>query len=204
MPRIPTNRLVRTAKFGGLVAGQGARWAGGRVANRLRSEEAAEAADAKRAMALADEIVRRLGEMKGAAMKLGQVLSTVDFELVPEGEREEFKRRLAALRDQAPKVPFEQMERVVAADLGGAAPASATHAVELDLRSGDSCRAAVAAAVFPSTASVLPLTGGTGLTESCSTRTPIPVSVRFAVAMLPPASPTSTCCRLTTAIGVSV
>jgi predicted unusual protein kinase regulating ubiquinone biosynthesis (AarF/ABC1/UbiB family) len=119
MPRIPTNRLVRTAKFGGLVAGQGARWAGGRVANRLRSEEAAEAADAKRAMALADEIVRRLGEMKGAAMKLGQVLSTVDFELVPEGEREEFKRRLAALRDQAPKVPFEQMERVVAADLGG-------------------------------------------------------------------------------------
>ncbi|SHL35037.1 NAD(P)-dependent dehydrogenase, short-chain alcohol dehydrogenase family [Pseudonocardia thermophila] len=36
---------------------------------------------------------------------------------------------------------------VVAADLGGAAPASATHAVELDLRSGDSCRAAVAAAV---------------------------------------------------------
>ncbi|MFD9697599.1 SDR family NAD(P)-dependent oxidoreductase [Lentzea sp. NPDC059081] len=36
---------------------------------------------------------------------------------------------------------------VVAADLGGAAPASAKHAVELDLRSGDSCRAAVAEAV---------------------------------------------------------
>ena len=30
VPRIPTSRLARTAKFGGLVAGQGARWAGTR------------------------------------------------------------------------------------------------------------------------------------------------------------------------------
>ena len=30
-------------------------------------------------------------------MKLGQVLSTVDFDMVPEGEREAFKERLAAL-----------------------------------------------------------------------------------------------------------
>ncbi len=49
MPKIPTSRLGRTAKFGGLVAGQGARWAGTQAANRLRSDEQAEAADAKRA-----------------------------------------------------------------------------------------------------------------------------------------------------------
>ncbi len=119
MPRIPTSRLARTAKFGGLVAGQSARWAGGQVANRLRTDEQAEAADARRALALADELVTQLGQMKGAAMKLGQVLSTVDFDLVPEGEREAFKQRLAALRDQAPKVPFEQMRKVVVGDLGG-------------------------------------------------------------------------------------
>ncbi len=41
MPKIPTSRLGRTAKFGGLVAGQGARWAGTQAANRLRSDEQA-------------------------------------------------------------------------------------------------------------------------------------------------------------------
>jgi predicted unusual protein kinase regulating ubiquinone biosynthesis (AarF/ABC1/UbiB family) len=119
MPKIPTSRLARTAKFGGLVAGQSARWAGTQAANRLRSDEDAEKADAKRALALADELVTQLGQMKGAAMKLGQVLSTVDFELVPEGEREAFKAKLAALRDDAPQVPFKKMEKVVVDDLGG-------------------------------------------------------------------------------------
>jgi predicted unusual protein kinase regulating ubiquinone biosynthesis (AarF/ABC1/UbiB family) len=119
MPKIPTSRLARTAKFGGLVAGQSARWAGTQVANRLRTDEEAQEAEGKRALALADELVTQLGQMKGAAMKLGQVLSTVDFELVPEGERENFKAKLAALRDDAPQVPFERMRKVVVDDLGG-------------------------------------------------------------------------------------
>jgi predicted unusual protein kinase regulating ubiquinone biosynthesis (AarF/ABC1/UbiB family) len=120
MPKIPSSRLARTARFGGLVAGQGARWAGTQAANRLRTDEQAEAADAKRALALADELVTQLGQMKGAAMKLGQVLSTVDFDLVPEGEREAFKEKLAALRDDAPQVSFKRMKKVLLDDLGGA------------------------------------------------------------------------------------
>ena len=119
MPKIPTSRLGRTAKFGGLVAGQGARWAGTQAANRLRSDEQAQAADAKRALALADELVTQLGQMKGAAMKLGQVLSTIDFDMVPEGEREAFKEKLSSLRDDAPQVPFKKMEKVIVDDLGG-------------------------------------------------------------------------------------
>ncbi|QEC46644.1 AarF/ABC1/UbiB kinase family protein [Baekduia soli] len=119
MPKIPKSRIARTARFGGLVAGQSARWAGTQVANRGRTPERAEAADAKRALALADELVTQLGQMKGAAMKLGQVLSTVDFEMVPEGEREAFKERLASLRDAAPNVPFKGMRKVLADDLGG-------------------------------------------------------------------------------------
>jgi predicted unusual protein kinase regulating ubiquinone biosynthesis (AarF/ABC1/UbiB family) len=119
MPKIPTSRLARTARFGGLVAGQGARWAGTQAANRLRSDDQAEAADAKRALALADELVTQLGQMKGAAMKLGQVLSTVDFDMVPEGEREAFKEKLAALRDDAPQVSFKNMKKVLLEDLGG-------------------------------------------------------------------------------------
>jgi predicted unusual protein kinase regulating ubiquinone biosynthesis (AarF/ABC1/UbiB family) len=117
--KVPTSRIARTAKFGGMVAGQSARWAGTRAANRLRSDEKAEAASAARAMALADELVTQLGQMKGAAMKIGQVLSTVDFDLVPEDERESFKERLASLRDDAPKVPFKDMRKLLEAELDG-------------------------------------------------------------------------------------
>ncbi|MBI5103974.1 MAG: AarF/ABC1/UbiB kinase family protein [Solirubrobacterales bacterium] len=119
MPKIPTSRLARTARFGGLVAGTGARWAGTTVANRMRSEEAADAKSAERAMATADALVARLGEMKGAAMKLGQVLSTIDWELIPEDQRDDFKHRLAALRDDAPKVPFSRLRKLIEEELGG-------------------------------------------------------------------------------------
>ena len=55
--------------------------------------------------------------MKGAAMKLGQVMSFLDVGLVPEEHREEFQRELAKLRDAAPTVSFKQMRRVIEEDL---------------------------------------------------------------------------------------
>jgi predicted unusual protein kinase regulating ubiquinone biosynthesis (AarF/ABC1/UbiB family) len=116
---LPTSRAARTARFGGLVAGQGARWAGMRAVNAFRTGERADEAQAQRVAATANELVARLGEMKGAAMKLGQVLSTIDFELVPEGEREQFKAKLAQLRDDAPRVPFAKQRKLMEAELGG-------------------------------------------------------------------------------------
>jgi predicted unusual protein kinase regulating ubiquinone biosynthesis (AarF/ABC1/UbiB family) len=115
----PTSRLARTSRFGGLVAGQSLRWAGTRAANVMRSPEAAEAATGERAAALARELVQQLGRMRGAAMKVGQVLSTVDFTAIPESEREDFKRTLAALRDDVPPLPFPKMERLIREELGG-------------------------------------------------------------------------------------
>ena len=56
-----------------------------------------------------------LGTMKGAAMKVGQVMSFLDVGLVPEEYREEFQRKLGELRDAAPKVTFEQMRKVIEA-----------------------------------------------------------------------------------------
>ena len=109
--KVPKSRVARTARFGSLVGGQGVKWTATNAANRLRSEESAQAAKQARAMDLADQLVKQLGQMKGAAMKIGQVLSTVDFELIPEGEREEFKQRLAALRDNAPQVSFKDMKQ---------------------------------------------------------------------------------------------
>jgi predicted unusual protein kinase regulating ubiquinone biosynthesis (AarF/ABC1/UbiB family) len=55
--------------------------------------------------------------MKGAAMKLGQVLSFLDVGLVPEEYREEFQRKLGALRDAAPKVRFSDMRKVIESEL---------------------------------------------------------------------------------------
>jgi len=51
-------------------------------------------------------------------MKVGQVLSFVDLGLVPEEYQEEFQAKLAALRDSAPTVSFEQMSKVMEQELG--------------------------------------------------------------------------------------
>src|SRR6188472_3403723 len=111
----PTSRIARTSRFGGLVAGQGLRWAGTRAANALRSD----AATGERAAALARELVKQLGHMRGAAMKVGQVLSTIDFTAIPESEREEFKATLAALRDDVPPLPFKKVRKLLEEELGG-------------------------------------------------------------------------------------
>ena len=104
--------MSRSARFGGLVAGQSLRWAGTRAANLTRGEDAATRAMEERALGVAEELVEQLGKMRGAAMKIGQVLSTVDFEAIPEGERDRFKQKLAALRDDAPAVPFSKVRRL--------------------------------------------------------------------------------------------
>jgi predicted unusual protein kinase regulating ubiquinone biosynthesis (AarF/ABC1/UbiB family) len=59
-------------------------------------------------------IARQLGEMKGAAMKLGQVLSFVDIGLVPE----QYRGALEALQADAPPMPFALVEQVVEEELG--------------------------------------------------------------------------------------
>src|SRR3954452_2941383 len=115
----PTSRFARTGRVGSLVAGQSLRWAGTRAANLVRSPERAEAATGERAAALARELVAQLSEMRGAAMKIGQVLSTVDFTAIPESERESFKETLSSLRDEVPPLPFHRVEGLLAEELGG-------------------------------------------------------------------------------------
>src|SRR3954462_12310966 len=113
----PSNRIGRSARLGGLVAGQSARWAGTRAANRLRSPQAADAATGERAAALARELVKQLGQLRGAAMKVGQVLSTIDFTAIPESARAGFKATLAAPRDDVPPLPFSAIERLLTEEL---------------------------------------------------------------------------------------
>ena len=115
--RIPTSRIARTARVSGLAAGQAARHLGTRAANLGRGEEGRQAALEKRNLEAAEQIVAALGTMKGAAMKLGQVMSFLDVGLVPEEYREDFQRKLGALRDAAPKVRFADMKKVIESEL---------------------------------------------------------------------------------------
>src|SRR5919197_4546396 len=110
---IPTSRLRRSAKVARLAAGQAARQMGTRAANVGRSEERAQAALSRRQVETAQQIVAALGTMKGAAMKLGQVMSFLDVGLVPEEFRDQFQAKLAELRDAAPKVSFKDMKKVL-------------------------------------------------------------------------------------------
>jgi predicted unusual protein kinase regulating ubiquinone biosynthesis (AarF/ABC1/UbiB family) len=113
---IPTSRVVRSATIGRLAAGQAVRQFGTRAANLARGDEASEAALARRQVETAEQIVAVLGTMKGAAMKLGQVMSFLDVGLVAEEYREEFQRKLAELRDSAPQVSFKEMRKVIEAE----------------------------------------------------------------------------------------
>jgi predicted unusual protein kinase regulating ubiquinone biosynthesis (AarF/ABC1/UbiB family) len=107
----------RTATVGRLAAGETVKRLGTKAANVGRSEQGAQEASARRQLETAKQIVAALGTMKGAAMKLGQVMSFLDVGLVPEEHREEFQRELAKLRDAAPTVSFKQMKSVIEDDL---------------------------------------------------------------------------------------
>src|ERR671934_252728 len=89
----------------------------GEAANLARTDEGRDKALERRHLEAAEQIVTALGTMKGAAMKLGQVMSFLDVGLVPEPYREEFQRKLAALRDAAPKVRFREMRKVMEQEL---------------------------------------------------------------------------------------
>jgi predicted unusual protein kinase regulating ubiquinone biosynthesis (AarF/ABC1/UbiB family) len=107
----------RSATVGKLAAGEAMKQLGTRAANVARSDEAAEEALARRQIETAKQIVAALGSMKGAAMKIGQLMSFIDVGLVPAEYREEFQRELAKLRDAAPTVSFRQMRRVIEDEL---------------------------------------------------------------------------------------
>jgi predicted unusual protein kinase regulating ubiquinone biosynthesis (AarF/ABC1/UbiB family) len=116
--KLPTSRVARTARVGGFVTGQGLRWAGMRTANRVRTPERAAAAENERTAALVHELVEQLGRMRGAAMKVGQMISMAEFDGLPEEQQDELQRKLATLRDDVPPVPFARLEKLMRQEYG--------------------------------------------------------------------------------------
>jgi predicted unusual protein kinase regulating ubiquinone biosynthesis (AarF/ABC1/UbiB family) len=60
-----------------------------------------------------EQLVTRLGELKGLPMKIGQILGYLDLELP-----EQMRQLLALLQTQSPATPFEQVRAILRADLG--------------------------------------------------------------------------------------
>lgn len=112
------SRVRRAVTMTGAAAGVAARTAGGRVlASRSSSEKGKQAANRQQVKA-AHQLVRVLGGMRGAAMKVGQTLSAVDLGLVPEEIRPEMQEILSSLQHSAEPVSFEAIRKVAEADLG--------------------------------------------------------------------------------------
>ncbi|MGV9633040.1 ABC1 kinase family protein [Nocardia rhamnosiphila] len=115
---VPRGRLRRGSLLGRMAAGHAARRAQARLSMAGRTEEARRVLAERSTLQAAQQLVAVLGSMKGAAMKLGQMLSVLDIDLVPESHRQLFREKLAELRDQAPAVEFSEMRGVIEAEIG--------------------------------------------------------------------------------------
>ena len=109
--RSPIARLLR---LGSLVGRVGASVAVEQLVSLVRSGPSRKLHQVANLVRNAERIVRELGELKGAAMKLGQMLSLQDTMLPPE-----VTGVLRALQKQAPPIPFDAVKRQLDAELPG-------------------------------------------------------------------------------------
>ena len=106
--RVPSGRVERLARFG-WMAGELAAGSLAEGARRALRGGAGEAASAILSGANAKKLARRLSSMRGAAMKLGQLLSLETDDILPA----EFVEALAVLRDAADTMPETQVRRAL-------------------------------------------------------------------------------------------
>src|SRR3954463_9907950 len=110
---IPAGRVQRTAKVGSAVGSSGARYAGTRARNVVRSKDAGTAELDKRHLEAAERMVDALGQLKGAAMKIGQLASFIDTDFLPPEYRELYQDKLSQLRSEAPSMPWKEVRKVL-------------------------------------------------------------------------------------------
>ncbi len=99
-----TSALRRFVKLGGLAGKVGVSVVGNQVLDVARSDPAKQIKKTENLVRNAMRIVETLGEMKGAAMKVGQMLSLHEGMLPPE-----VAEVLRRLQKEAPRVPAEVM-----------------------------------------------------------------------------------------------
>ncbi|MFM7376664.1 MAG: ABC1 kinase family protein [Erythrobacter sp.] len=110
---VPAGRIARLGTFGRLVGGV----AGGMVAEgarRLASGEGINPRDLILTPGNVQRMTDRLSHLRGAAMKMGQMISLDAGDFLPE----ELSKILATLRDQANFMPTKQLDQVLRAEWG--------------------------------------------------------------------------------------
>ena len=110
---VPSGRAARFGQFGRLAAGVG----GGMIAEgarRLAAGERPRMSDLLLTPGNFGRLADRLSHLRGAAMKLGQMISMDSGDFLPE----ELSQVLARLRDNAHHMPPQQLQQVLAAQWG--------------------------------------------------------------------------------------
>ncbi len=110
---IPAGRLSRLVRFGGMAAGVGAGMLA-EGARRLADGQRPKLEDLILTPANALRVTRQLSNLRGAAMKLGQMLSMDAGDFLPR----ELADILARLRAEAQHMPASQLNRVLTAHWG--------------------------------------------------------------------------------------
>lgn len=110
---VPSGRIARFGTFGRLVGGV----AGGMLAEgtrRLASGDSISARDLILTPGNVQRLTDRLSHLRGAAMKMGQMISLDAGDFLPD----ELSKILATLRDQANFMPTRQLDQVLKAEWG--------------------------------------------------------------------------------------
>ena len=110
---VPQTRIGRLARIG-VAAGELAVGAAAEGLKRMARGEAPNFASAIFTGASAQKLAGRLSRLRGAAMKLGQLLSIQGEEILPP----EFAQALSVLRAQAAPMPADQLRRVMGREYG--------------------------------------------------------------------------------------
>ena len=110
---IPQTRLGRIARLG-LAAGELAVGAAAEGLRRFARGEASDLGSALFSAPNARRLAARLARLRGAAMKIGQLVSLQGEDVLPP----EFAQALAVLRAQATPMPSQQLRRVLGREYG--------------------------------------------------------------------------------------
>ncbi len=114
----PKTRVTRTTRVGGIAARHVSRSAVDAIRAPFRSEQDRALARDEKMLRLADDLAATFGSMKGAAMKLGQIMSLLNFGLSSADARDEFTRRMGPLFSRAPAVDNAVMLRLLDREWG--------------------------------------------------------------------------------------
>jgi aarF domain-containing kinase len=109
--KVPATRLSRIWNYGGLAVGM----FGGAISESLRRVGGSEGHGSYMLSAgNMDRLVTKLSRMRGAALKLGQMISFQDSKMLPQPIQEVLQR----VQDRADYMPSSQRDKVLTANLG--------------------------------------------------------------------------------------